>query len=155
MTTNAISSDTSVHVVGVLDLSTLIALIALLVSVVALLRPWWAGRKANFDIRLNEYRTPGRDRPAREARLVLHNAGPSAAKQVRVTVLDRDDRPYDRVFQDALPQPIPAVQAGQEFHWPIGQGFGGPVPTSAKITWRDGRWQSQSCRIWLSTQIVL
>jgi hypothetical protein len=147
------------HFTGNFGLAELVAALALLVSALAFLRPWWRERRSALDARLESYWAWRFDKPARDHRVVLLNRGPGAARDVSITIRNEDGEPFDLLIVPGRPRDgtlaVPVVHAQQEMHWMYFTEMGGSLPTTADIAWRDGRLRKQSATIWLTTHEVL
>src|SRR5690606_39810545 len=89
-----VASALKVNFVGNVDFGDLIALAALGLSLWTLLRPWWSGRKADLEVRSEQYRRIQGDRADSAARFVVKNHGPAEARDVAVSFL-HDGQPVN------------------------------------------------------------
>lgn len=125
--------------------------IALVVSVIALARPWWLERKASIEVRLERF--PKQDReakwnsPSTDFRFVVKNHGPARAKDVNLKYFVGDIEGVPG-FLWPRTDPIPVLHATQEFHFDFQPALGSDLVDCVEVAWRDRRIGTQRLKIW-------
>lgn len=127
-----------------LKASDFIAVFALLVSAVALGRPWWNERLASIEVRSEEYRRIHGDRVSSEFRYVVKNHGPAQARSVEVTFFHADEPVAMHVAGWNHRTSTPLLHPGEEMHMNIVMAYGDHLPEKVVVTWRDRRVGHQS-----------
>lgn len=134
--------------------SDVIAALAFVVSAVALLRPWWAERAAEMEVRDEVFRGAG----VRDAshRIVIVNHGPAVARNVRMIVTNSEGDVFTPTWVDPpLATEITRLHPRQEFHFGYLWIPGSPKPASARLDWEDRRPGQQTEHFSLSRRHVI
>jgi hypothetical protein len=134
-----------VNVVGDVDAGDALALLALLVSLVALLRPLWLERRAVVEVRNEHVVVPDRKPGSRGSteRYVVKNQGPAAARDVEVTFAYDD--PAQSLSRGGYNQPrTPVLHPGEELQLPYYLAMGDKSPQRVVVSWRDSRFRKQT-----------
>lgn len=138
-----------IHVFGGITLTTaeIIAFFALVLSVIALLRPWAkehrAQRRASFSARIEIYTGPGQNRGAQE-RIVLKNHGPSRARAVEARFFCEGTEIQLPVSGPHNRTTSPLLHADEEHFINLVRSLADRFPDRVEIAWSDGRWGRQS-----------
>jgi hypothetical protein len=128
-----------VPLVGDVQASNVIALFALVISAIALLRPWWNERRASIEVRFEQYRKIRGDRVGTEHRYVVKNHGPAEVRDLEVTFY-REGEPV-KLHLGGLNHgtTTPLLHPGEELHMNYAIMMGERVPEKVVVAWRDGR----------------
>jgi hypothetical protein len=134
--------------------SDVIASVALCVSIIALLRPWFLdwrrNRKASFEVRHEQYDRDwaGRDgKSDRHTRYVVKNHGPARARDVRVE-FRKNGQAYTLSVGGLTRTETPLLHPGEEHHIRYMGSFSELPPDEVLMTWRDRRWRRQHGTFW-------
>jgi hypothetical protein len=139
--------------------SDVIASLALVVSIIALLRPWWMdwrhNRKASFEVRNEEYQRPvgWKMEMRHSARFVIKNHGPAIARDVRAE-FRQDGQPANTAMFPYGRTDTPLLHVGEEYHIEYSLAAGEGEPDSVVVTWRDRRWREQRHEFWSTVRYV-
>lgn len=107
------------------------ALFALGVSVIALAVPWWKGRRADLEVRSEEY--------GGGYRFVVKNHGPARARDVEVGFSDDGQAVKLTLTGMGHRTTTPLLHPGEEHHMNYPLNYGQEAPEKVVVTWRDKR----------------
>lgn len=131
--------------------SNVIASLALIVSVIALARPWWIGRKAALTVRYQVLPKVQITSASGYSRFNVHNFGPAKARKIELT-FTLNGAEIDGLSLSNYRGEIPELHALDEFHIDYQRALNDVPPDAVRVTWRDGRLRRQSRTFWLSKQ---
>lgn len=132
-----------VNLVGNVDLAACMAVAAFLLSLLALLRPWWQEREANFEVRNEHVKGSTGDFRHGAQRYIVKNHGPAAARDVEVAFRYEDPAKSFRAVGWNDPR-TPVLHPGEELQLTYSVGLGEKMPQQVEVSWRDSRRRKQT-----------
>lgn len=123
----------------------LVAVVALLLSIGALLAPLVRGRKARIAVRLESY--DPKEGYRTRSRVVVVNHGPADARNVHVEIF-ADGQPMNPTILIDPHVDSHVLYPGEEHHMSLTFSIGDSRPDSVTVTWQDRRRGRQQQVFW-------